>query len=200
MKTWVVTGPIGAGKSSVTRLLAERGAAIVDADRLGHEVLEAPAIIEAVAREFGQKFVRQQGQDTVVDRGKLGGLVFGDPTAMKRLNALTHPPLVALALSRLKDLSRHGKHNLAVLEAAVYFLWPPMDVVDLVISVVADHDLRRQRLMSQRDLNARQVDDRMGSQEYLEVFWPTADVILDNNNDRDALRRAVDELLKDENL
>ena len=200
MKIWVVTGPIGAGKSSVTSLLAERGAAIVDADRLGHEVLEDPVITVAVAREFGPEFVRQQGQDAVVDRGKLGALVFGDPAAMKRLNALTHPPLVALALSRLEDLSRHGKPNLAVLEAAVYFLWPPMDVVDLVISVVADHDIRRQRLMSQRDLNARQVDDRLGSQESLEAFWPTADVILENNNDRDALRRAVEKLLKDENL
>ncbi len=204
MKIWVVTGPIGAGKSSVSRLLAEHGAVIVDADRLGHEVLEDPVIIEAVAREFGSRFVQKDGQqpdlDAVVDRAKLGALVFADELAMKRLNALTHPPLVALAKSRLQNLSRQRKHKLAVLEAAVYFLWPPVDVVDLVISVVANEDVRRHRLMSDRGLNAQQVQDRMDSQQALEAFWPKADVVLENNHKLHALQQAVDDLLKSKNL
>jgi len=195
MINWVVTGPIGAGKSSVTRHLKECGAVIVDADELGHEVLETPAIITAVAQEFGSECVPEIDGQPVVDRGQLGRVVFGNKTAMEKLNALTHPALVALAESRLKDLARKGQHKLAVLEAAVYFLWPPMDVVDLVISVVAEPDVRRQRLLNTRGLTAQQVNDRISSQKALEPFWTTAQVVLENNEDLNALQQKVDDLL-----
>ncbi len=200
MITWVVTGPIGAGKSSVTRILGQRGAIVVDADALGHEVLESPAIIEAVAREFGPHCIELKDGQRTVDRTSLGGVVFADEAAMNRLNALTHPPLVALAESRLEDLLNTGQHKLAVLEAAVYFLWPSMDVVDLVISVVADKEIRRQRLMMNRGLTAAQINHRMDSQQGLDPFWPTADVILENNGDLAALQMRVDDLLKNKNL
>ena len=200
MITWVVTGPIGAGKSSLTLLLTQRGAVVVDADELGHEVLENPVIIDAVALEFGENCVHLPDGQSKVDRSQLGRVVFDDPEAMKRLNALTHPPLVALAKSRLEYLSGTRQHKLAVLEAAVYFLWPSMDEVDLVISVVADQDVRRQRLMESRGLTAQQINDRMKTQQNLEPFWPTADVVIENNEDLSALQLKVDDLLTGINL
>ncbi len=196
MKVWVVTGPIGAGKSTVSGLLAEHGAAVVDADRLGHEVLNDPALIQNLAEEFGSDCVRN-GQ---VDRQCLGALVFSNQQAMDRLNALTHPALLQLAASRLDKIAQDGNHELAVLEAAVYFLWPPLPMVDMVISVVAEVGVRRRRLMEERSMTLQQVQDRMRSQNNLASLWETADVILDNSFSREALVEAVDLLLRNKLL
>ena len=191
MKVWVVTGPIGAGKSTVSGLLAERGAAVVDADRLGHEVLTDPFVVKKLEEEFGSDCIIN-GQ---VDRQCLGKLVFSDQQAMDRLNALTHPALLHLAAFRLDKLAKDGNHELAVLEAAVYFLWPPLPMVDMVISVIADVEVRQRRLMEDRGMTLPQVQDRMRTQDNLASLWETADVILDNSSHRESLVEAVDQLL-----
>jgi len=196
MKIWVLTGPIGSGKSTVSALLAERGAAIVDADRLGHEILEDPVVIGDLVATFGSECVK----DGKVDRSWLGALVFSDAEAMVRLNALTHPPLIALAGDRLKKLAAAGQHELAVLEAAVYFLWPAMPMVDKVISVVAEKDIRLKRLMESRGLDFSEARDRLKAQENMDHFWNTADIVLDNSSNRETLVLAVDQLMLENNL
>ena len=143
MKRWVVTGPTGAGKSILCGFLARAGAAVLDGDSLGHEILEKPEITTALAREFGAG-VLSKGS---VDRSSLGRIVFDDPAALERLNRITHGPLSRLAAERLDDLEKSGLHRLAVLEAAVYFLLPPVPGVELIITVTASEETRRARLM-----------------------------------------------------
>jgi len=196
MKIWVVTGPIGAGKSTVSALLAERGAAVVDADLLGHEVLADPAVRDNLVQEFGPDCMR----DGQIDRSWLGALVFSRKRAMERLNALTHPALISLAALRLEKLAKEGHHELAVLEAAVYFLWPPMKMVDMVISVVADPDVRLQRLLTSRDMNPVQARDRLQAQKNMDLLWGTADTVIDNSSHLEALVAVVDELMLNNNL
>jgi len=196
MKVWVVTGPIGAGKSAVSTLLSQRGAIVVNADHLGHEVLKMPSVMNELAGEFGAEIIA----DGDVDRRQLGALVFGNQGAMDKLNAICHPPLLDLVAFRLEKLAKEGNHELAVLEAAVYFLWPPMKMVDMIISVVADEDVRLHRLMQGRGLSSEQIRDRMKAQENLDRFWKTADFIIDNNSHPEALEAVVDELLRINNL
>jgi len=160
MMRWVVTGPIGAGKSLFTSELARLGAGVVDGDQLGHEILERPEIIEAVAREFGTKYVL----DGSVNRAALGRLVFGDPDQLAALDALTHAPLAALMEERLASLAADPSTSLAVLEAAVYFLLPSPPAADLVILVEAPPEVRRERLR-RVGLTARQADARLTAQE-----------------------------------
>ena len=191
MIRWVVTGPIGAGKSTVTAWLARRGAAVVDGDRLGHEVLADPAVVAEVAAAFGPGTVAE-GQ---VDRTVLGPLVFADPSALARLNGITHGRIAALARRRLDELEKAGNHGLAVLEAAVYFLFPAPPPVDLVIAVVADPVVRAARLAARRGLTAPQAAARLAAQADLAPLWRSADVVLDNSGDELQLQRRLDQLL-----
>ncbi len=192
MIRWAVTGPIGAGKSTVTRLLANKGAAVVDGDELGHRVLADPDVVAAVARDFGVECVA----DGRVDRTRLGGIVFGDPEAMARLNALTHPRLAALADAELERLAAQGAHALAVLEAAVYFLLPTPPAVDLVITVDADPAVRARRLAERTGLDPAEAARRVAAQADMEQAWrERADIVLRNDGDDLArLAALVDEL------
>jgi dephospho-CoA kinase len=84
--------------------------------------------------------------DDRVDRAALGSLVFAEASALTRLNALVHPRLAAAIKEDLDAIARAGQTDLAVLEAAVYFLLPSLGKVDLVIAVVASEEVRRERL------------------------------------------------------
>jgi len=191
MRVWALIGPTGAGKSVVAELLAQRGAAIVDGDQLGHRVLSQPAVQAAVSREWGQEMVHR-GE---VDRRALGKKVFGDPQALAVLNAITHPPLVELAQRELSALQKKGKHELAVFEAAVYFLLPSPPVVDLVVAVVAPLETRLARLVSgPARLTEEAARARIDAQHGLKGHWPRADEIIVNGGTLDDLSAAVQKL------
>lgn len=190
MIRWVVTGPIGAGKSAVSAYLVEQGAALVDGDQLGHLALAQPQVVRQISAAFGDD-VTPVG---VVDRQRLGRRVFGDMQAMDRLNAITHGPISRMAAEELDGLARKGQHQLAVLEAAMYFLSvaPP---VDLVVAVLADPEVRRRRLMASRGLTDDQINARLAAQTNLEPLWYGADVLVKNETTLGDLHRQLDLLL-----
>ncbi len=190
MRRWVVTGPAGAGKSALCRIFAGRGAAIVDGDRLGHEVLARGGIMSAIVAEFGSSVIAEG----LVDRAVLGALVFADPVALERLNRLTHGPLSALAGRRLDELATEGRHRLAVFEAAVYFLLAPVSDIDLVITVTASETTRLARLTGIGGLDPREARSLIEAQHPLEDGWARADVVLANNGPLSELEAAAEAL------
>lgn len=196
MIRWVITGPIGAGKSLASAYLVQKGAALVNADHLGHEVLQDPEVVMSVVEEFGEEVLVDGLNDRMIDRGHLGEIVFGDARKMAWLNALTHPLITRMAEDRLNKLDRDGQHELAVLEAAMYFLFPSPPSVDLVLSVVAEPEIRRQRLMDSRKLTRPEVEARMKTQTNLESLWDKGDVLLHNNGEPSDLYGQLDVLLE----
>ena len=190
MIRWAVTGPAGAGKSALCDLFAAQGAAIVDADRLGHEILGREDIISNIIAEFGSGMV----SDGSVDRAALGGLVFADPAALDKLNGITHGPLAALAGRRLDELEKEGRHRLAVLEAAVYFLLPPVPGIELVITVTASVSMRLLRLTTGGVLSPAEARSRIEAQSSLEDGWARADVVLVNDGPVSELETAASAL------
>jgi len=182
MQIWALTGPVGAGKSAASRILAERGVAIVDGDKLGHQLLADLDIQEAIGQRLGDEFLVQG----VVDRRALGALVFQDEGALATLNEIMHGPLGRLATGILKDLARAGDHKLAVFEAAVYFRLPSPPTVDLVLVVNASADVRQKRLV-QRGLSAEAAKKRITAQHDLKTEWTAADHTLWNEGSLDEL-------------
>lgn len=187
MKTVAVTGPVCGGKSTLAGLLVARGGTLVDADRLGHDVLEQPRVREALVGEFGAGILA----DGRIDRRRLGDLVFADDRALATLNRLTHPPLAALIDARLAELAQACPGALAVLEAAVYFLLPIRHAVDLVVTVTAGRQVRLQRLRDRSGMGADAAAARVAAQDPLLPAWNRADLVIANDGTPSELEEAV---------
>jgi dephospho-CoA kinase len=178
-----LTGAIGTGKSTVGSLLAARGARVIDADRIGHGVIDptGPAF-PMVAERWPQ--VVSEGK---VDRPRLGSIVFGDPTQLAELEAITHPLIVA----RLRELVDASTAPVAVVEVSVPHL--PIDPRWGRIVVVASEPVRRNRL-SDRGLSRDEIDQRIAAQPDAPDWVRSGDVVVDNEGDLESLERQVDDV------
>ena len=186
MKTVVVTGPIGGGKSTLTGMLASAGAAVVLGDELGRQVLAQPAVRREIGEAFGAA-VLVAGE---MDRAALGELVFGDPAALAKLNRITHARLGELAWTRLAGLASGGQHDLAVFEAAVYFLLPSPPPADLVVAVTAPAPMRLARLLRRDGMDRDTAARRIAAQTDLESGWARADLEVVNADGMEVLVEA----------
>ena len=188
-----LTGGIGTGKTYVSGLLKDSGAAIVNADLLGHEVY-APQSEgwHAVVDTFGEQIVADNGE---IDRRDLGGIVFSDENALLQLNAIMHPRIYALAEQRLNALAGRGE-NTAVLEAALLIeaKWTPLvDEVWVTVSPEADIIARLQERNNMDEDTARsRINSQMPQSERVQH----ADVVLENAGSLEELSAKIQNLWK----
>jgi dephospho-CoA kinase len=184
-----LTGGIGAGKSTVSAMLAERGAIIVDADRIARD-LQSPGspVLAAMAARFGDHILLDDG---ALDRGAVAQIVFNDKAALADLNGIVHPAMQD-EIQRQIDEQR-GTERVVVLDFPLLGENPRKGlaatiVVDIPVDV-AVHRLVEQRGMSHDDAVAR-----IGSQISREERLERATHVIDNSGDRDALAAQVDAL------
>jgi len=189
-----LTGGIGSGKSTVADLLVERGAVLVDADRIAHEVVEpsGPAYKPLVER-FGTGILSADG---AIDRKALAALAFSDPEQLAALNAVTHPVIGAEMLERRQ--SYEGSDRVVLLDIpllrAVH-----REVLNLHVVVVVDCpvDVAIERLVSQRGFDLEDAKARMAAQMSREERVAGADFVVDNSDGRDELVSQVETLWAD---
>ena len=189
MKTIGLTGGIGSGKSTVARLLEEFGALVIHADNVGHDVYRPRTegwrrVVEA----FGTGILQP---DQSIDRRALGALVFGDPQALKQLNAIVHPRIFAEVQRRIAAHRASGATQPVVLEAAILIEanWVPL--VDEVWLVTAGRSAVVERVARQRGLSADEVGERIGTQLTDAERRRSAQVVIDNTGSIDELRAQV---------
>lgn len=190
MRIYAVVGGIASGKSTVSRMLAARGGAIVDADRLGHQALRQPRVARELSRRFGADIL---GADGSVDRRTLGRCVFGKPTRLRALNDIVHPEIGRRVRRRLAALARRGVPYV-VLDAAL-FLDVDLGVdVDAVVAVTAPRAVRRQRLLARDALSRAECEARLDSQPRLGVWTRQADFRIDTRGSQSQVEERVREL------
>jgi dephospho-CoA kinase len=181
-----LTGGIGSGKSTVSALLAERGAVIVDADRIAREVVEpgTPGLAAVVAA-FGDDVL---GPDGGLDRPALAAVVFADPEARARLDGIVHP----LVRARAAELAAAAPPD-AVLVHDIPLLVETGQAgrYDLVLVVQADLGTRVARLV-RRGMTEADARARIAAQATDEQRAAVADVVLDNSGTREELAAQVD--------
>lgn len=189
MRVIGVTGGIATGKSLVSQLLAERGAAVINADLVGHEAYRRGAeAYHALVEAFGGTIV---GPDGEIDRKALGAKVFADASARERLQAIVWPIMRRMMQQRLDGL--RTKHlPIAVLEAALLIEAGWLPLVDEVWLVTTPRETALARLSHRNGLTTEQSEARLNAQLTDEERRRHADVIIENTGSLDDLRRRVD--------
>lgn len=186
-----LTGGIGSGKSTVAGYLAELGAVVMDADKMGHEVyLPGTPGHRDVVNAFGHDILDSSG---MVDRKKLGRLVFSDSGALVRLNAIVHPRILHLVRNRIKEL-QSKEVPAVVVEAALLIEAGWAKSMDEVWLTVAPEKTVIQRLMGDRSASEDEIMARIIAQLSNDERKLHADIVIENNGSMDELRNLVGQL------
>lgn len=191
MKVIGLTGGIGSGKSTVSQLLSELGASVLDADKVGHQCYQpGTEAWKDVVDAFGEEIVAPDGS---IDRKKLGAIVFGDPEALIRLNQIMHPRMYDMMADQIEEY-RLGGVEVVVLEAAILFEagWTPL--VDEIWITVASEPTVVQRVRERTGLPEEQIRSRIRSQLSNEERKGKADLVISNDGGLDELQEKVEEL------
>jgi len=191
-----LTGGIGAGKSTVSALLAERGAVIIDADAIVRELQEPGSpVLSAMAERFGAHIISDDGS---LDRAAVAAVVFGDSdearAARADLNGIVHPALQSEIRRRIDDL--RASDRVVVLDFPL-LAENPRDDLDATIVVDVDAETAVERLVSARGMDADDARRRIASQIDREQRRAIATHVLDNSGDLEALVSQVDDLWDD---
>jgi len=193
-----LTGGIGSGKSTVAALLAERGATVIDVDALGREVIAPGGRAEGqVIVEFGPEITDAEGH---IDRAGLARVVFGQPEALTRLTAISHPAINAELADRLDAVrgDECSAESVVVLDMAILVestlgRGDPEHSYTKVVVVEAPPDLRVRRAVA-RGMEADDVRARIASQATDDERRAVADAVITNDGDLATLAERVDEL------
>lgn len=186
-----LTGAIGSGKSAVARLLAQRGAVVIDADAVAKEVMGpgGPAFAAVVAR-FGPAVV---GSGGAIDRRALADVVFSDSQARAELNAIVHPEVASVVAERAAPAVAGGRVVVVEVPLLVEAGWP----ADVVVGVDCDDDTAVARLVSQRGMSEVDARRRLAAQATRAQRRARADIVVANDGSLDDLAAAVDRLWAD---
>lgn len=186
-----LTGGIGTGKSEVSRILKELGATVIDADLVGHEAYTPHTPIwQQVVDAFGEDILQPSGE---VDRRKLGPIVFGDPEALAKLNAIMHPGMAKMIQERMERLRGEGT-EVVVVEAAVLVEAGWQYLFDEIWITNASEEQVVERVRRRSNLSEEQVMGRIRSQLPFEERSQHAQVTVMNSGGLDDLQREVESL------
>ena len=191
MKVIGLTGGIGSGKSTVSQFLAELGAAIIDADKVGHEVFKPDTEVwHKVVATFGKRIIAANG---TINRKKLGAIVFGNAEAQARLNQIMHPRIHNMVMTQLGEYRRQGV-AVVVLEAPLLAEagWTPL--VDEVWVTGASEATVLKRLRERTGLSERESLARIRSQLPAEKRVRHANVVIDTDCALAELKAKIREL------
>ena len=184
-----LTGGIASGKSTVSGILRDLGAVVIDADQLARDVVAAgTAGLAAVVEEFGPGVLTAEGE---LDRRAVADIVFADDAARKRLEAIVHP-LVFEEITRLESEAPEGAivvHDIPLLAES-----GRADSFDAVLVVDAPPEVQLERMVQDRGWSRSEAESRMAAQASPEERRAIATYVIDNSGRREELRRQVEEI------
>jgi len=186
-----LTGGIASGKSTVSDLFRKYDIPVIDADVVAREVVEpGEPVLAAIVDAFGAEILLPDG---MLDRPKLGGIIFRDPQKREVLNGIVHP-VVRERMTAERDRLK-SKHPAVVLDIPLLFEGKQLHLVDKVVVVCVDPQVQLERLMLRNSLTEQEALDRIGSQMPLDDKAARADAIIDNNGSREETKEQLKQLL-----
>ncbi len=185
-----ITGIIGSGKSTVSKLLSEYGYSVIDLDLIAQSLLDQEDVREEIKREFGESVIR----DGKVDRKALADVVFKDEFARKRLEEMVHPRVVKSMLEMI-ELERRSKRRAVFVDGPLIFEAGIEKMFDKIVVVYAEEGQIVKR-MENRGFKKEDVLRRLKSQIPLDAKAEKADYVIYNTGDLKHLRGEVERLIR----
>jgi dephospho-CoA kinase len=186
-----LTGNIASGKSEVARMLADRGATIIDADELAREAVEPETqALKDIIKRWGKDVLNQDGG---LDRAALRQIVFADQNELDALNRIVHPGVTRL---RDREIARARERGDPIVVCVIPLLFERniVEEFDAIILVDAPRPLRLERLVATRGLDETEAMNMIASQMPAELKRARADFVIENDGSLDKLERDVDAL------
>ena len=192
MKTVILTGLIGSGKSAVSALLRKRGIPVYDSDsRTKQLYARRPSLVRRLEEALGVPIRTEEGK---LDRTRLAGVIFSDDSARETVESIVYP---AVPQDFIRWREKQGGVPFVVLESAVILSKPVFDGVgDAVVLVTASEELRLRRVMARDGADEARVRSRMAAQE---IPMDRVQVVLENNGSPESLSEAVERVCFDKN-
>ncbi len=184
-----ITGGIGAGKSTVSAILKELGAEVIDADLIARQVVEAgKGAYRQIVKEFGPAVLND---DQTLNRKMLADIVFKQPEMRRRLEAIVHAEVIRSMQGKIRHLECLNYRGLVVLDVPIPVKHGFQDTVDSVWVVCSDEEIRIRRVMARSGLSREEAKNRIRSQLSQEEYAALADEIIENDGGLDELRERV---------
>lgn len=180
-----LTGNIACGKSAVAAMLRDRGAEIIDADKVAHQIMAPPGpVFEAIVRAFNSRILTPTG---AIDRKKLGAIVFADPDALRRLDQIVHPATSAT----IRQLVSDSTASVVVIEAIKLIESGTYRICDAIWVVTCTREQQIERLMTNRGLSRELAEQRVAAQSPPAEKLAHATVVIDASGSLQDTERQV---------
>ena len=190
-----LTGGIACGKSTVARYFQDLGAYIIDADRVGHELIEpGRAAYQEIVERFGKEILDPSGQ---IDRTKLGPKVFADPQQLQTLNSILHPRIIARVQELAAEQLRRSPHAVVIVDAALIFESGIGGTLRKVMVAWCRHQQQVERLMAKTGVSREAAEARIRAQMPVEEKRRRADYVIDCSGSMEDTRRQAEAIYLD---
>lgn len=187
-----LTGNIGCGKSSLSKVLMQNNIDVIDADIISRNIFEDKELLNLVFENFGENIKNSDGS---LNRKALGNIVFNDDQKLVILNGLTHPKIKEKILNKIDEIRNIGK-SLVVIDAALLIEGGYLDILDKLIVITCKESIQISRIQLRDNLTKEQAISRMNSQMSQDEKIKYADYIIDNSGDTNNLKYKAEELIR----
>jgi dephospho-CoA kinase len=189
------TGGIASGKSTVAKIFQEKGAFLIDFDKLAHFVEEPDQQAwKAIVDFFGSDILNE---DRTINRVKLGLLVFTDREKLSKLNGIVHPAIFDEWKRRREDIRERNPHAIVISDVPLLIEVGMQKMFDVVVLVHASPEDQIERLMERNGLSREDAVRRLSSQMPIDEKRAYADIVIDNHDSLEVTRRIVNDVWKD---
>ncbi|MDO9229073.1 MAG: dephospho-CoA kinase [Syntrophales bacterium] len=187
-----LTGGIACGKSTVARMLAEKGAVLIDFDEMAHAVEESGGPVwREIIRHFGEEILHE---DRTIDRRKLGETVFADREKRELLNSLVHPAIFEEWQRRLAEIRERRADAIVVSDIPLLIEAGMKGMVDLVLLVCITPEEQIRRMMARDGFSREEAERRLAAQMPIDEKLHWADIVIRNGGSQEETRRTVSEV------
>ncbi|MEJ8552921.1 dephospho-CoA kinase [Tepidibacter sp. Z1-5] len=183
-----LTGSIGSGKSTVSNILKKKNMDIIDADEISRKIFDDKKALDVLVEHFGSEILNS---DNVLDRKKLGSIVFSDEDKLKKLNSITHPIIINNIKDGIDKFNKQGK-KIVILDAPLLIEANLLDLVDMVLLVMCNENVQIKRIIKRDNISKEDAILRIRSQMSVEDKKKYADYIIDNSYNQDKLEADVE--------